>query len=73
MNIDLEIGDIILTGKWRNKKEEVKKFSEDKNGQPMVNGNQMLKFRIQKLMPDKKDNKKDDKKESMLFKGMDRR
>jgi len=62
MNIDLEIGDIILTGRWRNKKEEVKKIGVDKKGQPTVNGRQVLKFRIQKLM---------EKKESMLFKGMD--
>ena len=63
MEIDLEIGDTILTGRWRNKKEEVKKIGEDKNGQPTINGNQILKFRIQKLMPDKK--------ESLLFKDMD--
>ena len=62
MNIDLEIGDIILTGRWRNKKEEVKKIGVDKIGQPTVNDRQVLKFRIQKLM---------EKKESMLFKGMD--
>lgn len=65
MNIDLEVGDIILTGKWRNKKEEVETFGEDKNNQPTVNGKQVLKFRIQKLMPEKK--------ESMLFNNMDKR
>ena len=72
MNIDLEIGDIILTGKWRNKKEEVKKIGEDSKGQPTINGTQILKFRIQKLLPDK-DKPKEIKEESILFKGMDRR
>lgn len=63
MNIDLEIGDIILTGKFRNKKVEVKEFGVDDKGQPTVNGKPMLNFRIQKLM----------KKESILFKKMDKK
>ncbi len=53
--IDLEIGDIILTGKFKNKKVEVKEFGTDKNGQPTVNGKPMLAFRIEKLMPEKKE------------------
>lgn len=53
-NIDLEIGDTILTGKFKNKKVEVKEFGTDKNGQPTVNGKPMLAFRIEKLMPEKK-------------------
>lgn len=63
MNIDLEIGDIILTGKFRNKKVEVKEFGVDDKGQPTVNGKPMLNFRIQKLM----------KKKSILFKKMDKK
>lgn len=52
--IDLKVGDIILTGKFKNKKVEVKEFGVDDNGQPTVNGRPMLTFRIEKLMPKKK-------------------
>ena len=55
--IDLEVGDTILTGKFKNKKVEVKDFGTDKNGQPTVNGKPMLSFRIEKLMPNKKKDK----------------
>jgi len=50
MNIDLKIGDIILTGKFKNKRVEVKSFGKDDHGQPTVNGKPMLSFRIEKLM-----------------------
>jgi len=49
--IDLQIGDIILTGRFRNKEMKVKEFGVDENGQPTVNGRSMLSFRIKKLMP----------------------
>jgi len=52
-NLDINKGDIILTGKWKNKKEKVKTFGHDKNMQPTINGKSMLKFRIEKLMPKK--------------------
>ena len=51
MNIDLQIGDTILTGRFKNKKVVVKEFGVDDKGQPTVNGRPMLKFRIKKLMP----------------------
>ena len=51
MNIDLQIGDTILTGRFKNKKVVVKEFGVDEKGQPTVNGRPMLKFRIQKLIP----------------------
>jgi hypothetical protein len=51
--IDLKVGDTILTGKFKNKKVEVKEFGVDDNGQPTVNGRPMLTFRIEKLMPKK--------------------
>jgi hypothetical protein len=54
MDIDLKLNDLILTGRWKNKKVDVKSFGKDDNGQPTVNGKPMLKFRIAKLMPDKK-------------------
>lgn len=57
ITVDLEKGDTILTGKFKNKKVIVKDFGTDKNGQPTVNGKPLLHFRIQKLMKDKKKKK----------------
>lgn len=53
-NIDLKIGDIILTGKWKNVREEVKKFGTNEVGQPTVNGKSLLNLRIEKLLPNSK-------------------
>ena len=55
MNIDLKIGDTILTGRFKNKKVVVKEFGVDDKGQPTVNGRPMLKFRIEKLIPRSKE------------------
>ena len=50
MNINLDIGDTILTGRFKNKAVVAKQFGKDAKGQPTVNGRPMLKFRIKKLM-----------------------
>lgn len=57
--LDILPGDIILTGKFRNKPAIVKSFSKDDNGQPIIitdTGKKVkfLSIRIQKLMPKKK-------------------
>ena len=57
MKIDLEVGDEILVGKWKNKKVIVKTFGFDEKGQPTVNGKPALKFRIAKLVPRKENMK----------------
>ena len=54
VNIDLQVGDTILTGRFKNKREIVKTIGVDKLGQPTVNGKPMLKFRIEKSMPEEK-------------------
>ncbi len=51
--IDLEVGDTILRGKFKNKPVVVKDIGTDEHGQPTVNGKKMLSFRIKKLMPKK--------------------
>lgn len=51
MNLDIEIGDILLTGKFRNKPVEVKEFGTDDKGQPTINGRPILNCRIKKLIP----------------------
>ena len=66
MNLDIQIGDTILTGRFKNKRVVVKEFGKDAKGQPTVNGRPMLNFRIQKLMPPKEDKKK---KEINIFDG----
>ena len=48
--IPIEIGDTIMVGKFRNKPVKVKEIGIDELGQPTVNGNPILKFRIPKLM-----------------------
>ena len=52
IKLDLEIGDVILTGRFKNKRTIVKDISTDDKGQPNVNGMKALSFRIEKLMPE---------------------
>ena len=54
VTIDLQVGDVILTGRFKNKREIVKTIGVDKLGQPTVNGKPMLKFRIEKAIPEEK-------------------
>ena len=58
MKIDLEKGDVILTGKFKNKRRIVKTIGTDDLGQPTINGKPALKFRIEKEMPKKRWSKK---------------
>jgi hypothetical protein len=47
-----------LGGKYKNKRMVVKEIGKDELGQPTVNGKPMLKFRIEKHLPDNKKSKK---------------
>ena len=58
LELDLEVGDVILTGRFKNKRTVVKKISTDDLGQPVINGMKALSFRIEKLMPKDKWSKK---------------
>jgi len=58
MDLDIEVGDVILTGRFKNKRTVVKDIGKDKLGQPTVNGMKVLSFRIEKLMPKEKWSKK---------------
>ena len=51
LKLDLGVGDIILTGRFKNKRTVVKNIGTDDKGQPTVNGMKALSFRIEKLMP----------------------
>lgn len=53
VTIPIEIGDVIYSGKFKNKKTKVKEISTDKYGHPTVNGKSMLTFRLEKALPKK--------------------
>lgn len=53
INLPIEIGDVILAGRFKNKKITVKEITFDEYGLPLVNGRGIMKIRIQKLMPTK--------------------
>lgn len=56
--LDIEPGDVILTGKFKNKRRVVWEIGEDEYGQPTINGKSILKFKIEKKLPVKKWSKK---------------
>jgi hypothetical protein len=58
VELDIEIGDIVLGGKFKNKRTVVKSIGTDDLGQPTINGKSLLKFRIEKFLPDNKKSKK---------------
>lgn len=53
ITLALEPGDIILTGKFKNKRTVVKSVGVDEHGHPTINGKSILKFKIEKLLPQK--------------------
>lgn len=54
IKLDINIGDYILVGRFKNKRIEVKEIGVDEHGGPTVNGRSILKIRIEKLMKTKK-------------------
>ena len=58
ITLDIKVGDILLGGKYKNKRIEVKEIGTDEIGQPTINGKSLLKFRIEKHLPDEKKSKK---------------
>ncbi len=55
ITIPIEVGDIILGGKFKNKKVEVKEIGENDKGDPTINGKPLLRFRIPKDKIEKED------------------
>ena len=51
--IPLKVGDIIHTGRFKNRKTTVKTIGQDEYGMPTINGKRVLSFRI--LTKEKKD------------------
>ena len=54
IQLDVEKGDVILTGRFKNKRRIVKTIGTDRFGQPTINGKSILKFKIEKHMPKNK-------------------
>lgn len=53
IQIPVEIGDVILTGKFKNHRVTVEEIGTDDYGLPTVNGKGIMKIRVAKLMPKK--------------------
>ena len=51
IKLNINIDDILLGGRWRNKKIKVKEISKDDNNQITINGKPLLKYRILKELP----------------------
>ena len=44
--LDVNVGDVILGGRFKNKKIKVKNISKDKHGMPTINGRKVVNFRM---------------------------
>jgi len=53
ITLDIEEGDTLLFGRYKNSPKVVKEIGTDEKGQPTVNGMKLLACRIEKLMPKK--------------------
>ena len=51
--IDVEVGDTILTGRFKNKKTVVKNISIDDHGMPIKNGRKAATYRLTKSVKEK--------------------
>jgi hypothetical protein len=61
VELDLEVGDIVLTGRYKNKRNVVKEIGTDELGQPTVNGMKLLAMRLEKKMPKNRQSKETQK------------
>lgn len=51
MSLDIKLGDILLGGRFKNKRIAVKKLGTDDLGQPSMNSRPLLNYRIEKKLP----------------------
>lgn len=58
ISLDIKVGDILLGGRFKNKRTKVKEIGKDKYGQPTINGRSLLNFHIEKLLPEDRKSKK---------------
>ena len=45
ISIDVEVGDTIMTGRFKNKRTVVKSIEKDEHGMPTINGKKVVTFR----------------------------
>lgn len=50
ITLDIEVGDELRGGRFKNKKVIVKKIGKDDENQPTINGKTILKYKIVKKM-----------------------
>lgn len=65
IQLPIEIGDILLGGRFKNHKITVKEISYDEYGSPTINGRSILKVRIPKLYQNQSQGKKEIKENKM--------
>jgi hypothetical protein len=51
LDLDIEVGDTLLGGRFKNVPMVVDEIGTDELGQPTVNGRKLLSYRIKKKMP----------------------
>ena len=49
ITIDVNVGDTILGGKFKNKKIKVREIGKDEHGMPTINGRKVVNFRLLKV------------------------
>ena len=54
IKLDIEIGDELRGGRFKNKKVIVKKIGKNDENQPTINDKTLLKYKIAKKLPKKK-------------------
>ena len=54
ITLDIEVGDILLGGKFKNRRVEVKEIGKNELGQPTINGKNLLSFYIEKQLPEER-------------------
>ena len=48
IKLDVEVGDTILMGRFKNKKVVIKSIGKDEHGMPTINGKKVVTFRLMK-------------------------
>ena len=51
ITLDIKPGDVILTGRFKNKRTVVRDIGRDQYGHPTINGKSILRFKIEKKLP----------------------
>ena len=49
ITIDVNVGDVIMGGRFKNKPIKVKSIGKDEHGMPTINGRKVVNFRLKKF------------------------